>query len=80
MGINSSFLGSNMKFRHQQQQQEEKKRKNLAAALTMRTPAKKKKIVLWPIALCYSGEEVASFLTEHLQWLVLVFPCKNNTV
>ena len=25
-------------------------------------------------------DEVASFLTEHLQWLLLVFLCKSNTV
>ena len=49
MGVKNSFLSSNMKFRQQQQQQEENRRKNLAAALTMRTPIKKKKIVLGPI-------------------------------
>ena len=80
MGVNSSLLGSNMKFRHQQQQQEENKRKNLAAALTMRTPTKKKEIVLWSIVLNCFGDKVAPFLTQHLRWLLLVFLCKNNTV
>ena len=66
MGVNSSLLRSNVKFRHQQQQQEESKSTNLATTLTMRIPTKKKKIVLWPIVLNYSGDEVAPFLTEHL--------------
>ena len=52
----------NIKFRHQQQQQEENRRKNLVAALTMRTPIKKKEIVLWPIVLNYSGTRLHHFL------------------
>ena len=62
MGVNSSFLSSNMKFRHQQQQQEENRRKNLAAALTTRTPIKKKEIVLWAIVLNWSGTRLHLFL------------------
>ena len=56
MEVNTSFLSGSKKFSYQQQQQEEDRSKNFVAALTMRTPMKKKKIVLWSIVFWCFGK------------------------
>ena len=85
MGVNRSFLSSNIKFRHQQQEQEQNRRKNLAAALTTRTSIKKKEIVLWPIVLNCSGTKLRLFLQNTSGgcfWFSLskaiLFNCRNK--
>ena len=80
MGVNSSFLTQKHQIQASTTTAGREQEEKFSGSPDNENTNKEKGNSFVANSLKLLWDEVTPFLTEHLRWLFLVFPCKSNTV